>query len=161
MRRVGNVARNGAHGRELRQGPGRTRKRFRVSGVDGEVPPAARQLEGHSAPQPERGAGDHCMRHGPIVQLKVSLSSSESSDVTLAVPSLLTLYSACTPCTASRSHAAWDVDRHARCVSVLRQAQGAGRLERAPAAGSRRPRLAVAGLVQVAEVTEIVVRMAA
>src|SRR5215216_3137000 len=27
-----------------------------------------------------------------------------------AVPSLLTLYMACTPCTASTSHAPWDVD---------------------------------------------------
>jgi hypothetical protein len=27
-----------------------------------------------------------------------------------AVPSLLTLYMACTPCTASTSHVAWDID---------------------------------------------------
>ena len=78
----------------------------------------------------------------------------------MAVLSLLTLYMACTPCTASRSHAAWDVDRRRRLECALGQAQGR-KSQRPSASRFRWFWLTLDGLVEVGEVAEIIVSLTA
>jgi hypothetical protein len=83
-------------------------------------------------------------------------------------PSSLTLAMTCTPCTASRSHAAWDVvscTRKARAISgtVWRESRlaRAGILQRASAARLGLSRLILDGIVEVGEVTKIILGMTA